>query len=281
MSKIELYKPQAFTKPDGTTFDAPSTALEAWSQGVMAAEADEPNTISMYDPIGFDMMGGQGVTAKRVAAALRSIGSNDVTVNINSPGGDMFEGLAIYNLLAEHPAEVNVRIMGIAASAASIIAMAGDTVEMGLGSQIMIHNAWGIVIGNRNDMRDAADMFEQFDSAMSQIYVHRTEQDAETIQSLMDAETFMSSERAVELGFATGTFERSKAENKANSLAGDNKSAKAKIDALLAKQGVPRSERRKLLKEAAGMPSATGTDTPSAVEINAELAASLLSTIQN
>lgn len=277
MSKIDLYRPQAFEAPAGATWDAPSGALELWSQDVIAAEADDPNTISIYDPIGFGLDGGDGVTARRIAAALRQIGENDVTVNINSPGGDMFEGLAIYNLLAEHPASVNVRVMGLAASAASIIAMAGDTIAMGLGSQIMIHNAWGLVMGNRNDMREAADMFAQFDGAMARIYEHRTGQKAETVAALMDAETFMGADQAVEMGFATDTFQRDKKKNRARSEA---KPARAQLDAFLAKHGMPRVERRRLLKEAGGMPGATVTDMPGAVEIDAGLAASLLETIK-
>lgn len=276
MSKIDLFRPQAFTKPDGAQFDVPSNALDLWSQDVLAAEADTPNTISMYDPIGFGF-DGPGVTAKRVAAALRSIGSNPVTININSPGGDMFEGLAIYNLLAEHPAEVNVRVMGIAASAASVIAMAGDTIEMGLGAQIMIHNAWGGVIGNRHDMRAAADMFEEFDAAMAAIYRHRSGSDEEDVAALMDDETFMNAERAMGLGFATGTFER---DTNTEARAAKSTTAKARLDALLAQGGMPRSERRKLLREAAGTQNAAGTDTPRAVEFDAGLAASLLETIK-
>ena len=90
----------------------------------MAAEADEGATISIYDVIGEDWWTGEGVTAKRIAAALRAIGKEPVTVAINSPGGDMFEGLAIYNLLREHEGEVNVKVLGLAASAGSVIASA-------------------------------------------------------------------------------------------------------------------------------------------------------------
>src|SRR5690606_23214700 len=121
--------------------------LAKWAERPQAAEGDDPNTISIYDVIGEDWWTGGGFTAKRAAAALRSIGKNPVTVNVNSPGGDMFEGIAIYNLLREHPAEVTVNVMGLAASAASIIAMAGDKINVALGSFVMIHNAWGIVIG--------------------------------------------------------------------------------------------------------------------------------------
>ena len=249
---------KALTRPQSYQFDAPAEALDKWKP--QAAEADG-NTISVYDVIGQDWWTGEGVTAKRVAAALRSIGANPVTVNVNSPGGDMFEGLAIYNLLVEHPAEVTVRVMGIAASAASIIAMAGDKVEMGLGSMLMIHNSWGMVVGNQNDMRDAAETFAEFDAAMADIYAARTGMKANEIAAMMDAETYMRAETAIDKGFADATFEAPEYSEKDR---GDGKKALARIDATLAKAGMPRSERRALMREAAGMPSAAGTATPSA-----------------
>jgi len=263
MSKLKLYKPQAFERPDSFQWDAPSHALERWADKPMAAEADNANTISIYDVIGEDWWTGEGITAKRIAGALRAIGSKDVTVNINSPGGDMFEGLAIYNLLAEHPGVVNVRVMGIAASAASVIAMAGDTIEMGLGSFLMIHNAWGVVVGNQNDMREASDTFAKFDDAMADIYTHRTEGDKDEITAMMNAETFITANEAVEKGFATGTFESPKQTEK-ETQASAELSAKRRVDAMLAKQGLPRSERRKLMRDAAGTQNATGTAKPRA-----------------
>lgn len=276
MSKIKLPKPQAFQRPDGLETDAPAVALERWAGSPMASEADNPNTISIYEVIGEDWWSGGGVTAKRVAAALRSIGQNDVTVNINSPGGDMFEGLAIYNLLVEHPAAVRVRVMGWAASAASIIAMAGDTIEMGVGSFMMIHNCWGMVVGNQSDMRDAAETFAQFDAGLTDVYEARTGVDRDEIASLMDAETFMSANDAVERGFATGTFERSgDDEIETDTQTRADVTARRRVDALLAKSGLPRSERRKLMREMAGTPGAAGTDTPSAVFDDALVAATL------
>ncbi|MDZ7823662.1 MAG: ATP-dependent Clp protease proteolytic subunit [Ahrensia sp.] len=110
MSLRKLPDIKAFVKPQSYQADAPSNALDKWVP--LAAEADG-NVISVYDVIGSDW-NGEGVTAKRVAGALRAIGKNDVTVNVNSPGGDMFEGLAIYNILREHPAKVTVRVMGLA-----------------------------------------------------------------------------------------------------------------------------------------------------------------------
>ena len=131
-----------FERPQAYQGDARSDVLEKWRP--MAAEADDAATISVYDVIGQDWWTGEGVTAKRVAGALRAIGKKPVTVNVNSPGGDMFEGLAIYNLLREHPAEVTVRVMGLAASAASIIAMACDRIDISLHWQTGIRIAIGI-----------------------------------------------------------------------------------------------------------------------------------------
>ena len=280
MSKLNLFKPQAFDRPEGLQWDAPSQALDAWAGKPFAAEADNPNTISIYDVIGQDFWTGEGTTAKRISAALRSIGKNDVTVNLNSPGGDMFEGLAIYNLLAEHPGKVSVRVMGIAASAASIIAMAGDEIEMGLGSFLMIHNSWGMVVGNQNDMRDAAETFAQFDSAMADIYVHRTGQAKKDVEKWMDAETFLTANDAVEKGFATGTFE-APSNDKGDMNARSELSARRRLDAMLAKQGMPRSERRKLLRDATGMQDAAVDDTPRAVTLDPALLAETLKLLKS
>lgn len=258
MTLRKLPEVKAFTRPESYQHDAPAEALDKWQP--RAAEAGG-NVISVYDVIGEDPWSGEGVTARRVAGALRSIGQNAVTVNVNSPGGDMFEGLAIYNLLREHPAEVTVKVMGLAASAASVIAMAGDKIEMGLGSMFMVHNSWGLVMGNQNDMREASETFAEFDAAMADIYAARTGADRADIEAMMNAETWLRAERAIEVGFADATFEAPAYEN--DEVAGKMK-ARARLDATLAKTGMPRVERRSLLKEAAGMPGATGTATPSA-----------------
>jgi len=126
----------------GINFQVLPRAFERWNPGVHAADGGESDrTISIYDVIGYDFFG-DGVTARRIAGALRNMGEGPVTVNINSPGGDMFEGLAIYNLLREHPGEVTVKVLGLAASAASVIAMAGDTVQIARAGFYMVHNAW-------------------------------------------------------------------------------------------------------------------------------------------
>lgn len=271
MSLIKL-PGASFERPQAYQGDARSDVLEKWRP--RAAEADEANTISVYDVIGVDWWTGEGVTAKRIAGVLRSIGKNPVTVNINSPGGDMFEGLAIYNLLREHPAKVTVRVMGLAASAASVIAMAGDEIEMGLGSFLMIHNSWGVVVGNQDDMRDAAATFAEFDAAMADIYAARTGGKAADIAQMMADETWLRAEAAIEAGFADATFDAPEYET-----ADTGKKARAALDANLAKAGLPRSERRRLLKEAAVMPSADGTATPRA-GFDVDAALRLISTIK-
>lgn len=264
--------------PEGRPFarenrDLPSSAMERWNGGIKAAKSDE-NSISVFDVIGADWYG-DGVTVSRIAAALRSIGGADVTVNINSPGGDMFEGLAIYNLLREYEGKVTVKVLGLAASAASIIAMAGDEVQIGRGAFIMIHNCWVYAMGNRHDLQQIAADMVPFDKAMNDIYGARTGLDAATIDAMMDAETYIGGSDAVEKGFADRLLG-------ADEIAdGDDSPAAAlrKLDATLAKTDMPRSERRKLLKALTGSKlgaAATPEGMPGATdEINPENIAQL------
>lgn len=176
-------------------------ALARWDSGIKAAE-EKDRTISIYDVIGQDFWTGEGVTAKRIAAALRAIGKGPVTVNINSPGGDLFEGFAIYNLLRDHDGEVTVKVLGLAASAASVIAMAGDTIQVSRASFMMIHNTWVMAIGNRNDLHETAEFLEPFDRAMADIYSSRTGIDTDDVTAMMDAETWMGGAEAIGKGFA-------------------------------------------------------------------------------
>lgn len=283
MSLRKLPKPNAFERPAHYHWDAPEIALSQWADGPAAAEADEPGTISIYDVIGYDWDGG-GFTAKRTAAALRAIGKRDVTVNINSPGGDMFEGLAIYNILREHPAKVSVKVMGIAASAASIIAMAGDDVRMGSGSVLMIHNAWGLVIGNRHDFADSASVFQTFDQSMASIYSARTGLDEAKVLSMMDGPnqasdgTYMTASEALELGFADSVDDDA-AQAGARAALPSGVLAKRKLDAALAARGMPRKERHALMREIQGQRDAAPNAMRDAGLLSAQLN-QLLVTIQ-
>lgn len=273
---------KAFDRPDGYRWDAPSSALDRWVSTPAAAGDSTDATISIFDVIGEDSWTGGGFTAKRMSAALRSIGDRPVTLAINSPGGDMFEGLAIYNMLKDHKAEVTVNVLGLAASAASIIAMAGDNVQMGQGSFLMIHNAWGAVVGNQHDMRAAADLFAPFDAAMAEIYASRTGVAVEDITGMMDAETFMGAKEAIALGFADRAIDAAPSSDGGDATAQSETVARRRLDALLAKQGVPRSERRKMYREAGIAKTATGTTTPCAgsdEQIDVNIASRLLSSL--
>lgn len=244
-------------------FDISSGALAKWDSGVKALDAGS-NVIEVFDVIGVDYWTGEGVTAKGVGAKLRELDGADVDVYINSPGGDMFEGLAIYNLLRNYSGDVNVKVIGMAASAASVIAMAGDDVQIGSSAFFMIHNAWTLAAGNRHDFRAMAEYLEPFDKAMGDIYVARTGIDAEAIGVMLDAETWIQGKDAVEQGFADELL----ASDKVLHDNTDTASAAARLDCALAKAGMPRSERRKLLNTVkAGTPSATEPeDMPRAVD---------------
>ncbi|MDP5648153.1 Clp protease ClpP [Pseudomonas aeruginosa] len=257
----------------GVQCDLAPKALDAWRPELRAASGDNPDsTITIYEPIGYDWWTGEGVTAKRIAGALRSIGSDvDVTVNINSPGGDVFEGLAIYNLLREHKGKVTVNIIGLAASAASFIAMAGDEIRIGRAAFLMIHNAWLIAMGNRNDLREIADWLEPFDMTLADIYAQRTGIDIDDIVKQMDAETWIGGREAVDKGWADAFLESDEI-----SSAPSNRSeailAKRRMDAALARSGMPRSQRNELINDfktsmlgAAGGGVDTPTDMPGAV----------------
>lgn len=273
MSLRNLPEIKALERPsgDGLSPIPSDPALARWKPGIHAASADGDASISIYDVIGQDPSTGEGVTAKRIAAALRSIGSKDVTVNINSPGGDFFEGIAIYSLLREHPHNVTVKIMGLAASAASIIAMAGDRIEISSIGFVMVHNAWAIAIGDRHDMRKAADTLEPFDDAMADLYAARAGVDKAEAAGWMDKETWFNGAQAIEAGLADALLPATEIEQS------DDTGAKAlaavrRVDAALARQGMPRSERKSLLGELkGGMPGAAATAMTGSGDWSADL----------
>ena len=263
MSKKQLPVAPAGRPCARVTCETLPSALDRWDGGIKAATTDD-NTISVFDVIGQDYWG-EGITAKRIAGALRAMNGADVTVNINSPGGDMFEGLAIYNLLREYEGHVTVKVLGIAASAASIIAMAGDDIQIGRGAFLMIHNCWVYAMGNRHDFAELAQSLEPFDTAMADIYAARSGLDMAVVQKLMDAESYIGGSDAVAKGLADSLLSADAVSD------GDESPAAAlrKLDALLAKSNTPRSERRKLIKAlSGGMPGAVTTNdgTPGAAE---------------
>lgn len=238
------------------------SALDRWNPAVASAATDSEAeaTISILDVIGADWFG-EGITAKRVAGALRAIGKKPVTVLINSPGGDYFEGLAIYNLLRDHPEKVTVKVLGIAASAASVIAMAGDERLIARAGFIMIHNTWVIAGGDRHALRDVADWLEPFDAMAVDIYAASTGIDSKELGKMLDRETWVGGSDAVEKGFADALLPADEIDSSVeNSAEAKPVSAAHKVDALLARLSVPRSERRELIQALKGsMPGAAPT----------------------
>jgi len=268
MTLRKLPAVQALEAPKGSTWEAPSSAFHHWAP-VKSAASDDANTININDSIG-ENYDGTGITSRLVGSILRKSAGKDVVVNVNSPGGDFFEGVTIYNMLREHDGAITVNVLGLAASAASIIAMAADELKIAKSAFMMIHNSWGLVMGNQNDMRQAAETFAVFDKSMANVYADRSGMPAEGIAKLMDADTWMDGETAVEDGFADGFLASDEVvEDKEQAT-----SAKRKVDVMFAKQGVPRSERRKMFGELAGTQDAAGTNTQNAVD-NPELVKAL------
>jgi ATP-dependent Clp protease, protease subunit len=281
-------RPTALPMPAERNVSALSqpSVLEKWGEeaaGIRAVEKGD-NVITMFDLIGEDFWSGGGITAKSVTAQLRAIGDRPIEVQINSPGGDMFEGIAIYNVLREHPQPITVKIMGMAASAASIIAMAGDSVEIGAASFLMIHNCWVVAVGNRHDMAETAAYLGPFDQAMADVYAFRTGKTAAECGAWMDAETYMSGSVAIERGFADTLLGADQVTRDEAAKASDReRTAITALELKLVAGGDTRAQAREHITKIKGTPGAArdAVDTPGAVgtELVGSLA-SLLSTFR-
>ena len=164
------------------------------------AQADDTAEILIFDVIGFDFFG-DGMTAKDFAEELRALGDvKTINVRINSPGGDVFDGITIFNLLEQHPAEVIVHIDGIAASIAAVVAMAGDEIRIAENGTMMIHAAWSIVIGDAGELRQEADILEKLDSQIAGTIARRTGMSGSKVEQLMDDETWFTAAEAKAAG---------------------------------------------------------------------------------
>ena len=152
------------------------------------------------------------ITPKQFKSELMS-GSGDITLWINSPGGDVFAASQIYNMLMDYKGNVTVKIDGLAASAASVIAMAGTRVLMSPVSQIMIHNPMTVAIGNAEEMSKAIDMLSEIKESIINAYELKTNLPRDEISKMMDSETWMNARKAVELGFANEIMYTEKDQN--------------------------------------------------------------------
>lgn len=169
---------------------------------VTADAAGGSTRLDLYDEIGF-----WGVTAADFRTAMEGITTDQIDMHINSPGGDVFDGIAILNLLRAHPASVNVTVDGLAASAASFIAMAGDTVAMMPNSEMMIHDASGLCIGNATDMTEMATLLNRVSNNIASVYASRGGKTAADWRTTMQGEQWYSADEAVDAGLADSVVE--------------------------------------------------------------------------
>jgi ATP-dependent protease ClpP protease subunit len=153
--------------------------------------------VILYDEIGYF-----GVTASDFIRELDALDVRKIDLRVNSPGGDVFDGLAIYNALKNHPAKVTASVDGLAASAASFIIQAADDIVMEQGATVMIHDALSVTIGNAADHRETADLLDKMSDEIAGIYAARSGRSAESFRDLMRSESWFNGDEAVAAGLA-------------------------------------------------------------------------------
>lgn len=193
-------------------------------------EAAGTTEITIYGIIG-NSWWEDSVSASDIDAALKNV-TGDIVINLNSPGGDAVDGIAICNRLKKHDGKVTIYVDGWACSAASVIAMAADELYMGLGSMMMIHEASTVVWGTKRDMRKEADLLEQLEEGVIDIYMTKANVSREEVREMVDAETWFSAQKAVELGFATATSSTDAKDKEINQLRTQLTSMQNKFDEL-------------------------------------------------
>lgn len=176
-----------------------------------------PAEVVIYDEIGY-----WGVTAAAFMDEVRAITADKIDLRLNSPGGDVFDGIAIHNVLRSHPATVTTYVDSLAASIASVIALAGDRVVMQPHSQMMIHDAWGLTVGNADDMREMAALLDKQSNNVAGIYAEKAGGSEADWRTVMKAETWYTADEAVDAGLADEAApQRSKDDTDKSSQAND------------------------------------------------------------
>tara|TARA_R100001129_G_scaffold55966_1_gene38509 strand:+ start:529 stop:1581 length:1053 start_codon:yes stop_codon:yes gene_type:complete len=161
----------------------------------------------------YSEIGGYDMNAKSFIEQLKDLKGKNLNIYINSLGGSVFDGLAIYNALKNHKQKVTTKVQGIAASIASVIAMAGDEIEMAENSLFMIHNPFTMAGGDAKELRKTADVLDKIGEEIAQIYAQKTETDIDTLVGLMDAETWFNANETIESGFANSITKAIEVEN--------------------------------------------------------------------
>lgn len=170
------------------------------------AAADGAAEIFLYDAIG-----DWGVSAADFAVALSALKGQAVRIRINSPGGDAFAGMAMYELIRQHDGEVEARVDALAASAASYLMLGASRVTLAENATVMIHKAWGMTIGNADEMRATAAILDRLDGQQAQIFSSETGKSIDEIMAALAAETWFTAQEAVDFGIADAIVEPSKA----------------------------------------------------------------------
>ena len=178
---------------------------QAAPRDVRIVQAGREATLYLYDIIGEDWFG--GVAAKDFVPQLAALDVDTIHLRINSPGGSVFAARAMEQALRDHKGKVIVHIDGLAASAATFIAMAGEEVIMAKGAMFMIHKAWTEMWGNADDLRKEAELLDKIDGTLAETYASKTGKDLEQVSSWMAEETWFTAAEALEHGFATSIAE--------------------------------------------------------------------------
>jgi len=165
-------------------------------------EANNRTEILIYDEISY-----YGISAQQFVSELNELDVDEITLRINSPGGSVFQGIAIFNAIKAHKAKVTVHVDGLAASIASIIALAGDEVHIAENAYFMIHQPWTVTLGTADDLRDEANLLDKLEGTLVDIYSKRMDKSANEIRDLLKAETWMDGKEAKEAGLATHVTE--------------------------------------------------------------------------
>ena len=185
---------QQFPKAKGRFYDVKA---QARAEGQPSA-----TDVWIYDVIGDDWYD-PSLTAKELCQTIASIYTAEIVLHLSSPGGSVSDGLAIYNALLGHPAQVTSRVEGWTASIATIVALAGETVAMYDNSLFMIHNPLMICVGNASELREQADWLDRVGGIMANIYMWRCTNTEDELQAALDAETYLGADEALEWGFVT------------------------------------------------------------------------------
>lgn len=186
----------------------------SWYKITNLAGEGGPAEVVIYDEIGY-----WGVTASDFMAELKAITASEISLRVNSPGGEIFDGIAIYNVLRAHDAHVTVQVDSLAASIASVIAMAGDRIVMQPHSQLMIHDGSGLCLGNAADMREMADLLDRQSDNIAAVYADKAGGTPEEWRDRMRAETWFTAEEAVEAGLADEVAEPVRQDDQETALA--------------------------------------------------------------